>query len=149
MRQVTITRRKSFSGMLIPYSIFTLYLRAEIDPLDPEDIWEVQEGSEIKISNGQTITFPIREEKCSLVVWAITSTGAAGGPAYYIDEGTSDISLELITRYSFWNGSRYILRPALSQRRHRLSACFLPWLLPARHHWRDSADQGQEEEIMA
>lgn len=112
MRSVTITRKKSFFGMLIPYSIFVCYIKEEIDPQDPDDIWEVQENSDIKVSNGKTITFPIKDEKCSIVVWAITSAGAAGGPAYYINEGTSDIVLELVTQYNWLNGSRYILRPA-------------------------------------
>ncbi|MBQ5372651.1 MAG: hypothetical protein IIU53_07755, partial [Rikenellaceae bacterium] len=39
------------------------------------------------IKNGETVTFPIREQKCSVVVWARTSTGAACGPAYYLEEG--------------------------------------------------------------
>ena len=111
MRFVTITRKKSFFGMLIPYNVFVGYLRKKPNPEDPDDIWLFPEDAVIKIANGKTVTFPLREEKCAIVVWAITSTGAAGGPAYHIDEGTTDITLELNTQYSWLNGSCYLLRP--------------------------------------
>lgn len=98
--------------MLIPYFIYVSYPRKEIDPMDPYDTWEVSEESPVKIKNGHSVTFSIREETCAIVVWAITSTGAAGGPAFYLEEGSSDVALEVITQYSFWDGSRYLLRPA-------------------------------------
>lgn len=113
MRQLTITRKKNFCGMLIPYAVFVSYPRQAIDPQDPDDLWEVPEEANAVIKNGETVTFPIREQKCSVVVWAQTSTGAACGPAYYLEEGTGDIALELTTQYSWLNGSRYLLQPAV------------------------------------
>ena len=116
MRCVKITRKKSFFGALIPYFIFIGYPRTQIDPLNPDDIWDFPEKSNIKINNGQTISLDIKEEACSIVVWADTSTGMASGPAYRIDAGTSDIELELVTQYSWRNGSTYILRPVTAGR---------------------------------
>lgn len=112
MRNVTITRKKSIFGAWIPYFIFVGYPKTEIDPLDPDDTWDFPESSSIKVSNGQTITFPIQDGRCSIVVWAQTSTGAACGPAYYINEGSTDLDLELRTQYHWLDGSRYIVRPA-------------------------------------
>lgn len=102
---------ENHTSLIIPYFIFVGYPKTEIDPLDPDDIWDFPETSDVKISNGQTITISIKDEKCSILVWANTSTGAAGGPAYFVDEGTSDIALELVTQYSWLDGSRYILKP--------------------------------------
>ena len=112
MRYVKITRKKSFFGALIPYFIFVGYPKTEIDPLNPDDIWDFPDTSDVKITNGQTITISIQDKKCSILVWANTSTGAASGPAYFIDEGTTDIALELVTQYSWVHGSQYVLRPA-------------------------------------
>lgn len=110
MRYVKITRKKSFFGALIPYFIFVGYPKTEIDPLNPDDIWDFPDTSDVKITNGQTITISIQDKKCSILVWANTSTGAASGPAYFIDEGTTDIALELVTQYSWTHGSQYALR---------------------------------------
>ena len=112
MRYVKITRKKSFFGALIPYFIFVGYPKTEIDPLNPDDIWDFPDTSDVKITNGQTITISIQDKKCSILVWANTSTGAASGPAYFIDEGITDIALELVTQYSWVHGSQYVLRPA-------------------------------------
>jgi hypothetical protein len=112
MRNVQIIRKKSFLGAWIPYFIFVGYPKTKTDPLDPDDRWDFPESSDIKISNGQTITISVQDGECSIVVWAQTSTGAAGGPAYYIEKGTTDIVLELVTQYSWLDGSRYVLRPA-------------------------------------
>ncbi len=111
MRCVKITRKKSFFGALIPYFIFVGYRKAEIDPLDPHDEWGFPNTSDVKITNGQTITIPIRDEKCCICVEANTSTGATFSPAYIIDEGTVDVELTLVTRYSWIHGSRYVLSP--------------------------------------
>lgn len=116
MRCVKITRKKSFFGALIPYFIFIGYPKTEIDLLNPDDVWDFPDTSDVKITNGQTITVSIRDEKCSILVWANTSTGAASSPAYLIDEGTTDIELELVTQYSWIHGSQYVLRPATARR---------------------------------
>ena len=64
-----------------------------------------------KIISGQTITIPIRDEKCCIRVEANSSTDAAYVPVYIIDEGTADVELALVTRYSWIHGSRYVLSP--------------------------------------
>ena len=112
MRCVKITRKKSFFGAWIPYFIFIGYPKAEIDPFNPDEAWDFPDTSDVKITNGQTITISIQNEKCSILVWADTSTGAASSPAYLIDAGTTDIALELVTQYSWVHGSQYVLRPA-------------------------------------
>lgn len=115
MRCVKITRKKNFFGALIPYFIFVGYPKTEIDPLNPDDIWNFPDTSDVKITNGQTITISIQDEKCSILAWADTSTGAASSPAYFIDEGTIDIELELVTQYSWIHGSQYVLRPVTAR----------------------------------
>ncbi len=117
MRCVKITRKKSFFGALIPYFIFVGYPKAEINPLDPDDTWDFPDTSDVKILNGQTITVSVRDEKCSILVWANTSTGAASSPAYLIDEGSTDIELELVTKYSWIHGSQYELTSATSSKK--------------------------------
>ena len=91
MRYLKITRKKRFFGSVIPYFLFIGYRR---------------------IANGQTVTIPIRDEKCCVFVEASTSTGVASSPVYSIDEGTADVKLELVTLYSWTHGSKYLLRPA-------------------------------------
>ena len=115
MRYVKITRKKSFFGALIPYFIFVGYPKTEIDPLNPDDIWDFPDTSDVKITNGQTISISIQDKKCSILVWANTSTGAASSPAYFIDEVTIDIELELVTQYSWIHGSQYVLRPVTAR----------------------------------
>ena len=115
MRCVKITRKKNFFGALIPYFIFVGYPKTEIDPLNPDDVWDFPDTSDVKITNGQAITVSIRGEQCSSLAWADTSTGAASSPAYLIDEGTTDIELELVTQYSWIHGSQYVLRPVTAR----------------------------------
>ena len=116
MRCLKITRKRSLWGALKPYFIFVGYPKAEIDPLNPDDVWDFPDTSYVKITNGQTKTISIQEKKCSILAWAVTSTGAASSSAYYIDEGTTDIELELVTQYSWTHGSQYVLRPATARR---------------------------------
>ena len=111
MRHIRITRKKSFFGALIPYFIFVGYPKAEINPLEPDDIWDFPDTSDVRISNGQTITISITNGKCSILILADTSTGVASSPAYLTDEGTTDIELELVTKYSWVYGSKYVLNP--------------------------------------
>lgn len=111
MRCVRITRKKSFFGSAIPYFLFVGYRKAEIDSCNPQDEWDFPGKSNTRIANGQTITVPIRDEKCCIFVEADTSTDVVCSPKYYIDEGTSDIELELVTRYSWIHGSQYVLQP--------------------------------------
>ena len=115
VRCVKITRKKSFVGALIPYFIFVGYPKAEIDPLNPDEDWDFPETSDIKITNGQTITISVQDGKCRILVWANTSTGPASGPAYLINEGTADIELELATQYSWIHGSQYVLMPVAAR----------------------------------
>ena len=111
MRRLKITRKKSFFGSAIPYFLFVGYRKAEIDSCNPQDEWDFPGKSNTRIANGQTITVPIRDEKCCIFVEADTSTDVVCSPKYYIDEGTSDVDLELVTRYSWIHGSRYVLSP--------------------------------------
>lgn len=112
MRYLKITRKKRFFGSVIPYFLFIGYRRTEADPCNPEDEWDFPDTSDTKIANGQTVTIPIRDEKCCVFVEASTSTGVASSPVYSIDEGTADVKLELVTLYSWTHGSKYLLRPA-------------------------------------
>lgn len=116
MRYVKITRKKSFFGALIPYFVFVGYPKAGIDPLDPDEEWDNPDVSEIKIANGQTISISIQDGKCSILIWADTSTGVVCSPAYQIDEGTVDIELMLVTQYSWIHGCQYVLRPITPRR---------------------------------
>ena len=109
MRRLYITRPKRFVGSLIPYSIFFSYPGTQPD--DPESTWGPCHVNGIPIANGETKNIPLRYDRCCVVITALTSTGAAGGPAYYIEAGTEDVHLEIITKYSFWSGSRYELQP--------------------------------------
>ena len=111
MRRLTIIRKKSFVGSVTPYFLFVGYRKTEVDPDDPEAEWDFPDSSDAKIANGQTVVIPIRDEECRVIVWANTLTGAASGPAYSIDAGTTDIELELVTQYSWIHGSKYLLRP--------------------------------------
>ena len=111
MRNVRITRKKSFFGALIPYFVFVGYPKTEINPLNPDDIWDFPDTSDVRILNGQTISVSIPDGKCSILVWANTSTGAASSSAYLVDERAADIELELVTKYSWICGSQYVLRP--------------------------------------
>ena len=111
MRCVRITRKKSFFGSAIPYFLFVGYRKAEIDSCNPQDEWDFPATSDVKIANGQTLEISIRDEKCCVFVEADTSTGIVCSPKYSIDEGTSDVDLELVTRYSWIHGSQYVLRP--------------------------------------
>ena len=111
MRTVTITRKKSLLGMLMPYFVYVGYIRKEVDPCDPDDIWEFPEQAEGRLANGETAAFQIKDEKCAIVIWAKTWFGAASSPAYYLEEGTADVELELTTRYSWTNASHYTLQP--------------------------------------
>ena len=109
MRRLIITRKKSFVGALIPYLIHFAYPGTHPD--DPESQWAPPHAMGIRIQNGQSVSIPIREDRCAVVVSAITSTGAAGGPAYYVEAGSGDVELEIVTKYSIWHGSTYHLRP--------------------------------------
>ena len=70
MRCVRITRKKSFCGSAIPYFIFVGYRKAEIDSCNPQDEWDFPSKSDTRIANGQTITVPIRDEKCCIFAGA-------------------------------------------------------------------------------
>lgn len=109
MRRLHITRPKRFVGALIPYSVFLSYPGTHPD--DPESQWAPGHVLGIQIANGETKNIPLRRERCAVVVNAMTSTGAAGGPAYYIDAGSEDVHLKIVTKYSFFDGSRYELHP--------------------------------------
>ena len=109
MRRLYITRPKRFVGTLIPYSVFLSYPGKHPD--EPESQWAPGHVLGIPIANGETKSIPLRCERCAVVVNAMTSTGAAGGPAYYIEAGDEDVRLEIVTKYSFWGGSRYELHP--------------------------------------
>lgn len=111
MRCVKITRKKSFVGSLIPYSIFVGYRKAESDPRNPHDEWDFPDTIDARTANGQTVTIPVRDEKCCILAEVNTSTGAARSTVYTIDEGSTDVELELVTRYSWIHGSQYVLRP--------------------------------------
>ena len=112
MRRLTITRKKSFVGSVTPYFLFVCYRKAEVDPDDPEAEWDCSDTYDAKIANGQTVVIPIRDEECRVIVWANTLSGAASGPAYSINAGTTDIELELVTQYSWIHCSKYLLIPA-------------------------------------
>ena len=112
MRRLTITRKKSFVGSVTPYFLFVGYRKTEVDPDDPEAEWDCPDTYDAKIANGQTVVIPIRDEECRVIVWANTLSGAASGPAYSINAGTTDIELELVTQYSWIHGNKYLLRPA-------------------------------------
>ena len=107
MRRLFITRPRRFVGALIPYTIHLHYPGTVPD--DPDCQWGRDHVVGISIANGETKNIPLRCERCAVVISAETSTGAAGGPAYYIEAGTEDIHLEIDTKYSFLNGSRYEL----------------------------------------
>ena len=112
MSRLTITRKKSFVGSVTPYFLFVCYRKAEVDPDDPEAEWDCSDTYDAKIANGQTVVIPIRDEECRVIVWANTLSGAASGPAYSINAGTTDIELELVTQYSWIHCSKYLLIPA-------------------------------------
>lgn len=115
MRNVQITRKRSFVGSLISYSIFVGSQRTEINPQNPDDIWNFPETNEIKISNGKTITISIPDGKCGLLVLANTSDSIASSHVYSIEEGTADLELELLTKYNWMHGSQYILKPVTAR----------------------------------
>ena len=109
MRRLYIERPKKFVGSLIPYTVSLAYPGTHPD--DPECQWGPGHVLGIPIANGETKNIPLREERCAVCVTARTSTGAAGGPAYYIEAGTEDVRLRIVTKYSLLAGSRYELHP--------------------------------------
>lgn len=114
MRSVTITRRKSFVGIAIPYFLFVGCKKAENLRTDTETLWDFPNTSDVKIYNVQTVTVSIPDDECGILVCAAASTGTAGSPVYSIGEGTADLALELITKYSWIHGSRFMLKPVAS-----------------------------------
>jgi len=114
MRSLHITRKKSFIGSLIPYFVFIGYPKTETDLINPFAVLNNPDTGTVQIKNGQTITLSIQDAKCVLLVGANTSSGIASGLPYLIDEGTDDLNLELTTKYSWIHGSRYHLRPTIS-----------------------------------
>lgn len=115
MRSVTITRRKSFVGIAIPYFLFVGCRKPESLQADTETLWDFPNTSDGKIHNGQTVTISIPNHECGILVCASTSTGTASSPVYSIDKGTADLALELITKYSWIHGSRLMLKPLASR----------------------------------
>ena len=109
MRRLFITRPRRFVGSLIPYTIHLRYPGTQPD--DPDCQWGAGHVMGISIANGETKNIPLRRERCAVLISAETSTGAAGGPAYYIEAGSEDVHLEIRTKYSFLDGSRYELHP--------------------------------------
>ena len=100
MRKLTITRKKSFAGALIPYYFVIGKNKETIEDGDAQYI----------IKNGETISVDVDEQKFCIVVMANTSTGSAIMPPFLIEDGSDDISLELVTIYHWLKGSRYELK---------------------------------------
>jgi len=99
MRHLFITRMKSFAGALIPYFCIVGIGKSNIDETD----------TQYPISNGETIDIEIETCQCCVVVGANTSTGTSINKPYIIAEGTEDVRLELVTKYSLVKGNTYEL----------------------------------------
>ena len=99
MRHLIITRKKSFYGALIPYFCIVGIGKANVDETD----------FQYPISNGKTIDLEIENCQCCVVVGTNTSTGTSISKPYIISEGTEDVNLELVTKYSWVKGSTYEL----------------------------------------
>ena len=99
MRKLTITRKKSFVGAIIPYYFIIGENKESVDAND----------TQYPIKNGETISIDVDDRKFCIVIASNTSTGAVVMPPIICDGGTNDLSFELITKYLLLKGSRYEL----------------------------------------
>ncbi|MBE5813916.1 MAG: hypothetical protein E7320_01745 [Clostridiales bacterium] len=113
MRNVQITRKKSFVGIALSYTIVVAYPKA--DAPATEDVWSYEDAGMTSITNGQTITLPIQDGKCGIFVEVPKTFGFKREAAFLIDEGTADVELELITKFHWTRGAAFLLRPAAAE----------------------------------
>mgnify|MGYP003533675734 CR=1 FL=1 len=99
MRTLTITRKKSFIGAIIPYYCI---IGVNKDNINDDD-------TQYAIKNGETISVSMSEEKFCIVVAANTSSGLVVMPPFLVEKGNDDVSLELVTKYNLTKGSTFEL----------------------------------------
>ena len=100
MRKLTITRKKSLVGAIIPYYCIIGEDKEFVDAND----------TQYPIKNGETISIDVDDRKFCIVIASNTSTGVVVMPPFICNGGTNDVSLELITKYHLLKGSRYELQ---------------------------------------
>lgn len=111
MRKLSITRKKSFAGGMIPYfcivGIKLLDFKVEMKQ-SSGSIGEFYENLH-RIDNGAEVTIEISDEETTCFIYSDTSTGPAYSDEITIEAGHLDVAYVLETKYSFIKGSQYQL----------------------------------------
>jgi len=109
MRQITIKRKKHFAGCAIDYyCILNIKIQDFIQIVD-NDKFEKYASSILPLKSGKEITIEINNDYNTIFVIAYTSSGITLSNEIIIEEGRSDKTYKLITKYSFSKGSTLIL----------------------------------------
>lgn len=118
MRRLKIFRKKHFAGCLIKYFCVVNVNQADFKEYIFNILEDQEDSSQEKnpysdtiylIKNGREITIDIDDSENKLFVAAYTSTGVVFSNEVIIETGSSDISYNLITKYSVTKGSSYLL----------------------------------------
>jgi len=93
MRRIIITRKKRFIGCAIKYEFV------------------INDGlkSGYFIGNGKTIIINTEKKRCTLIVYAYTSTGTVASNQIIIEEDEDNRNYVVVTKYSLIKGTRLIL----------------------------------------
>ena len=94
MRKITISRKKRFVACLIKY----------------ECVIDNGSKSGYHIGNGETIIVNTDNKRCELTVYANTSSGIVISDKIIIEPDEGDKNFVLITKYSFFKGSKVIIK---------------------------------------
>lgn len=111
MRKLSIKRKKSFTGGMIPYFciVGVKLLDFKVEMKDSTgSIGEFYENLH-RIDNGAEVTFDICDEETTCFIYSDTSTGPAYSDEITIEAGHLDIAYLLETKYSFIKGSHFQL----------------------------------------
>jgi len=111
MRNLTIFRKKSFVGSMIPYHcVFGIDINDFKKHFEVKNNGSVENGVAIlNVKNNERVTTQIPNEETTMFVLAITSSGNSYSDVLQIESGNEDISIVLETNYNFAKGSTFKL----------------------------------------